>query len=458
MTGSEIIPIAQKLIGKIDPTIAEAAAKGLATAIGKVAGEAGIKLLGGTGEQLLDSTGKLTKAAQDLLFRISRKYIANYTERHSTLKVLGMGKPVSLDSVYTKVNFQSDITKRPELDGLGVANQEKYLMVLGNPGTSKTVFLQKVGLEALKGKNGEYQHSCIPVFLEMRDEKFKSGEIDLIAAIALEFQNCGLPEYQECTQKLLDQGRLLILLDGLDEVPSVRLSLMTTQIRNLVDRYSDNRFIVSCRRSAYRNFNNFRRFTNVTTADFNDKQIETFITKWFESHSQPEWGQQCWSKLKSKEHQATKELTKTPLLLALICILFQKQSEFPNKRATVYKKALWELLSEWDASKGFTRSFPYQEMDTKRKEIMLERIAHDNFIADKLIFQQGEITQQIESILGEILPDEKFIDGRVVLRGIEEQSGILVGIADDIYSFSHPTLQEFLTAKLTLKTVLILKN
>ena len=66
---------------------------------------------------------------------------------------------------------------------LEVANQEQYLMVLGNPGTGKTTFLRKVGLETLKGKgNGEYQHTCIPVLLELR--KFRSGEINLVQAIA----------------------------------------------------------------------------------------------------------------------------------------------------------------------------------------------------------------------------------------------------------------------------------
>jgi hypothetical protein len=465
MTGSEIIPIAQELIGKIDPSILEAATKGLATAIGKVVGEAGIKLLGGTGDQLLDRAGNLTKAAQDLLFSISQKYIANYTERHGTLKVLGMGKPVSLDSVYTKVNFQADLISgyqsldaqeqvfrqrekqdREKRPGLEVANQEQYLMVLGNPGTGKTTFLRKVGLEALKGKgNGEYQHTCIPVLLELR--KFRSGKINLVQAIASEFQNCGLPEYQKCTEELLSKGRLLILLDGLDEVPSDRLSEMTTQIRDLLDRYSKNRFIASCRIAAYRNFHSFQRFTDVAIADFDDEQIETFIGKWFESHSQPEWGQQCWEKLNSGEHNATKELTRTPLLLTLICILFKKRGEFPNKRATVYNEALWTLLSEWDASKEIVRSAPYEGMDTKCKEILLAEIAYNNFVADRLFFQQGEITQEIEQILREMLADAKFIDGRAVLRAIEEQHGVLVSRADDVYSFSHLTLQEFLTAK-----------
>jgi predicted NACHT family NTPase len=293
---------------------------------------------------------------------------------------------VSLDSVYTKVNFQAEIicsyqsldaqeevfrqrekAEREKSPGLEVANQVQYLMVLGNPGTGKTTFLRKVGLEALKGKSkGEYQHTSIPVLLELR--RFRSEEkIDLVQAIALEFQNCGLPEYQECTEKLLAKGKLLILLDGLDEVPRDRLSEMTTQIKDLLDRYSNNRFIASCRIAAYRNFENFRRFTDVAIADFDDGQIETFIGKWFESHSQPEWGQQCWSKLNSGDYDATKELTRTPLLLTLICILFKKRGEFPNKRATVYNEALWTLLSEWDASKEIVRSAPYPSFVTLRE-------------------------------------------------------------------------------------------
>jgi hypothetical protein len=46
-----------------------------------------------------------------------------------------------------------------------------------------------------------------------------------------------------------------------------------------------------------------------------------------------------------------------------------------------------------------------------------------------------------------MLPDEKSIDGAAVLRSIEVQHGILVERAEGIYSFSHLTLQEYLTAQ-----------
>lgn len=78
---------------------------------------------------------------------------------------------------------------------------------------------------------------------------------------------------------------------------------------------------------------------------------------------------------------------------------------------------------------------------------MLAEIAHGNFISNNLFFQQGEVANQIEKILREMLIEKKQIDGKSVLRAVEEQHGILVNRHEDIYSFSHLTLQEFFTAK-----------
>ncbi|MEM8720178.1 MAG: NACHT domain-containing protein [Cyanobacteria bacterium P01_G01_bin.39] len=462
MTGMELIP---ELIDKIDPAIIEAAAKGLATAIGKVAGETGIKLLGSTGEQLVDSTGKLTQAAQDVLFRISKKYVENYTERHGILKVLGMQKPISLDSVYTTVQllnpealqtfesigalesvfrenkvrgFQQECPKQP---GIKVANKEQYLMVLGAPGMGKTTFLRKVGLEALKRNKGDYQPNCIPVLLELKT--FRTGEINFEKAIAAEFANCGLLEYQKLTDKFLEQGKLLILLDGLDEVPTQRMNEMVIAIQNFVDRHSNNRFITSCRIAAYRN--NFRRFTDVAIADFDDQQIKSFITNWFISNS--ERGKECLTRLNSSDYQAAKELTQTPLLLTLVCILYQRSGQFPTNRSTLYERALRVLLEEWNGAKEIPIEQLYKGLDTKRKELILSQIAYDTFSEDQLFFSRRTVVKQIEKLLPELLPDEKFVDGNHVLRDIEVQHGLLVERAESIYSFSHLTIQEFLIAQ-----------
>ncbi len=77
----------------------------LAMNISKVAEESGLKQLNQDGITVPDSTENLTQQSRDLLLPIAQKYMENYTNRHGTFKVLGMGKPVSIEAVYTQVNF-----------------------------------------------------------------------------------------------------------------------------------------------------------------------------------------------------------------------------------------------------------------------------------------------------------------------------------------------------------------
>jgi hypothetical protein len=423
--------------------------------------------LWGSGGKVLGMFGKkLDEKAKQAIFAASRQYAQNYTERHGILKVLGMREPVELESVYTAVqfldnrairsfesvetleevyrqakqrSFQSEDCQKQE--GLNVANDKQYLMVLGGPGAGKSTFLQRMGLEALKGKQGKFQHACIPVFIELK--KFNTGEINIDKEIAEEFRICGFPSHEEFTAKALEQGKLLILLDGLDEVPTERMNEAIRQIHNFVDLHDQNRFITSCRVAAYRH--NFRRFTDVAMADFDDAQIEKFITNWF--RSEPQTGQDCWQKLNNEEHQSAKELTQTPLLLTLVCLLYQRSRKLPTNRATLYERALRVLLEEWAAEKGIPHEDLYKGLDTKRKEMMLSEIAHEAFQKNRLFLPRREITDQIEQLLKEMLPDEKFIAGTAVLKSIEVQHGVLVERAEEIYSFSHLTLQEYLTAQ-----------
>jgi hypothetical protein len=420
------------------------------------------------GGKILDRFGKALdgKKVKQAIDAASKQYAQNYTERHAILKVLGMREPVSLESVYTAVQFLDDRAIRSfesvetleevyrkakqrsfqpkdcqKQEGLNVANEKQYLMVLGGPGAGKSTFLRRMGLEALKGKKGNLKHACIPVFIELK--KFNTGEINIEKEIAEEFRICGFPSHEEFTAKALEQGKLLILLDGLDEVPTERMNEAIRQIQNFVDLHDQNRFITSCRVAAYRH--NFRRFTDVAMADFDDAQIEQFITNWF--RSEPQTGQDCWQKLNNEEHKSAKELTQTPLLLTLVCLLYQRSRKFPTNRATLYERALRVLLEEWAGEKGIFQDDLYKGLDTKRKEMMLSEIAHEAFQKNRLFLPRREITDQIEQLLREMLPDEKFIQGTAVLKSIEVQHGVLVERAEGIYSFSHLTLQEYLTAQ-----------
>ena len=424
-----------------------------------------------TGGKFLGLMGKkLDEETKQLIYKASREYEKRYLKRHGILKALGMREAVPLESVYTAVQFLDEQEKRSfessqnleaayreankrsfqqqdckKQEGLKIANQKQYLMVLGQPGAGKSTFLRKIGLEALKGKKGGYQQNCIPVFIELKS--FTSTAIDIEKVIVEEFQICRLPYSEEFVANALEQGKLLILLDGLDEVPTVNTNEVISQIQDFVDRHDKNRFIVSCRTAAY--LNNFKRFTDVKLADFDDTQIELFIGNWFHSEVDKQAGtaQKCWELLQKPEYAAAKELAHTPLLLTFLCLNYDRSQNFPNNRSGLYKKALRILLEEWAAQKPILRDEIYQGLSTELEESLLSEIAYTGFEADKLFFSQREVVEQIKTFLANNWNVPKHLDGQAVLNAIAVQQGILVERAEDVFSFSHLTLQEYLTAQ-----------
>ncbi|MBW4522304.1 MAG: NACHT domain-containing protein [Scytolyngbya sp. HA4215-MV1] len=446
------------VIGKL---FIQAATLGLASIFSKVICEGSGKLIGWTKERLDEKTEKQIEKA-------AIQYVQNYCNRHGILKVLGMREPVDLESVYTTVQFldrrglqslesiesmeqayrrsrRFEPKESRRQDGIKVANDKPFLMVLGGPGAGKSTFLRKMGLEALKGRLGKYEHECIPVFLELKG--VTSNPLDIEQAIVHEFQVCGFPSSAACTAKLLEQGRLLVLLDGLDEVPSKNVNDVICQIQDFVDRYDNNRFIASCRVAAYRH--NFRRFTDVAIADFDGTQIEQFINNWFNSTLDREvgTGQRCWEILQKPEHAAAKELAQTPLLLTLLCLVYDHSQNFPKNRSGLYRKALRILLEEWASEKRILQEEIYQGLSTELEEILLSDIAYHGFEADRLFFAQRELVDHIKTFLTSNLNAPKHLNGEGVLNAIAIQQGILVERAEEVFSFSHLTLQEYLTAQ-----------
>lgn len=439
-------------------TVVTAAATGLTkTAIDVLKGLGGIEI---------------DKPFEQLVYNASEQYVRRYDDRHGQVKVLGMPEPVSLEETYTAVRIldprelrefatpealeeqfrvsgqrkfsRSDCKTEP---GIDVANNKQYLTVLGGPGIGKSTYLRKTGLEALKGREGKYQHRVIPVFLELKGFDREDVKVETIEAkIAEEFKICGFPNAEKYAERALKQGKLLVLLDGLDEVPGQALSATITAICDFVDLHDKNRFIASCRVAAYHGY--FKRFTDVAIAEFNDKQIEEFINNWFRSEldREEETAQQCWGLLQRPEYASAKELAQTPLLLTFLCLVYDRSQTLPPNRSLLYGKALDIILEEWAAEKRIKRDPIHQGLHAGLEKELLAEIAYRSFENNELFLDREDLVRAISTFLADTLGAPPELGGKAVLKAIEVQQGILVERAERTYSFSHLTLQEYLTA------------
>lgn len=397
-----------------------------------------------------------------------------------TLRLLDIARPVELDDLYVDVNILEEITSQrwleisdlqtlqpDEFDRLslskvraegisGLQAIERYskLMVLGKPGAGKTTFLQYLAVHC---NQGELQPHCVPVFIRLNtfaEDALDEGNFSLINAINHDFSRSGISGHD--VEILLNHGRILLLLDGLDEVPEAASDDVIKQIRKLAETYYKNPIIITCRIAAqeYR----FRGFTEVEIADFKPAQIENFVKKWFVAvaRNSPNIGAQkanlFLEQLALPENQPIQELATTPVLLNLTCLVFQAKGNFPAKRADLYKQGLDLLLVRWDESRGIRRDDAYRNLSLPHKLQLLSQIAAHTFERGEYFFEAETLQHLIANHLQTLsdTPTDSAaleLNSLAILKSIEAQHGLLVERARQIYSFSHLTFQEYFAAR-----------
>jgi hypothetical protein len=405
-------------------------------------------------------------------YEAAKSYRDHFEARHGQVKVLGMAQPTPLRELYTAAQIiacgylylDSDEAmercfrerarnvvggqEREHREGISVANEFQCLTILGQPGAGKSTFLRRIGLEAaLRGeanpfqKQAAYKHDCLPVFLELKHFVPANG---LLTAIQTELNIAGFPF--AFADAVLKEGKFLILLDGLDEVRTDQQDAVIKAVTDFVDQHANNRFILSCRTAFYRSW--FTRFTDVALADFDQGQIASFTRNWFRSEPDRHnnTADALLERLRSPKHKATLELAATPLLLTFLCLVYEANQRLPANRASLYSQALDILLQKWAAEKRVQRQI-YEGFTAELEIVLLGELAHTAFSRDQLFFTKQELTDRIREFLKQQINAPRTLDAERVLEAIEVHQGLLVQRTHNAYSFSHLTLQEYLTAR-----------
>lgn len=430
----------------------------------------------------------------DTLVREVRQKVQPYIqERCGTMRVLDMTQPIALGDIYTSVNILEKIAGRrgielselmrdvsPEkfdrfclgdvrerrVPGLEAVETFSKLMILGKPGAGKTTFLKHLAIQCI---GGTFQSDRVPVFITLKDFAEAEDKPALLGYITRMMPH-NLPKIPPTSlnkggneeelvppfsrgargdlQQILSTGRMLVLLDGLDEVRDADSSQVLRQIQEFSQQFPQNQFVITCRIAAKEY--TFEKFTEVEIADFDDKQIADFSGKWFRSKNDPIKAERFLQKL--KEDEPIRELATNPLLLTLLCLVFEDSGSFPINRAELYQTGVDVLLKKWDVKRNIERDQVYKRLSLKRKEDLLSQIARTTFEAGNYFFKQREVERYINQYI-QNLPDASTdpealeLDSVAVLKSIEAQHGLFVERARGIYSFSHLTFHEYFTAR-----------
>ena len=187
----------------------------------------------------------------------------------------------------------------------------------------------------------------------------------------------------------------------------------------------------------------------LTLVPFGWKETERFVKSWFhENEDAKKKGNNFLKNL--KKNREMKGLSQNPLLLTLLCALYEENSgdgnsegKIPVKRSKLYETCIYKFLTDWREEK------PNIFVDEERIEDKIELyqdIAFHFFATDKEFFMKREIIKFIKK-------HPKFKDlkdtcecKKGLFWEISNNDGILVMAGKDKYMFLHRTFQEYLTA------------
>lgn len=133
---------------------------------------------------------------------------------------------IALDGITTVINDRNDF------------QYQGNLVIEGTVGQGKSIFLRYLTIQQM------YTGYAIPLFLELRRIlRNKTLKYHLMA----EMENLGIKVSDPTFALLLSEGRIVLFLDGFDEVPEAQRTRLTTEIESLIRRHENLRIIITSR-------------------------------------------------------------------------------------------------------------------------------------------------------------------------------------------------------------------
>ncbi|WP_419723946.1 NACHT domain-containing protein [Streptomyces pratensis] len=255
--------------------------------------------------------------------------------------------------------------------------------------------------------------------------------------------------------RVLESGRALLLVDGLDEVPPQEREQAHDWLCRLLSRYPETRCVVTVRPLAVEpDWLRSEGFEELRLLPMRNEDIQAFVASWHRAvrpSQEDDAGRldelERDLSRQFEQNPTLRDLARTPLLCAVICALHRRRDGLlPETRWKLYRSALEMLLGHRDRRRRI-QDPEGVELDIEEHTQLLQRIAvwlvregQSEFTRDQALRQLGRGLAGMERVRAQGPPEK-------ILAHLLNRSGLLQEHTDTAYQFVHRTFQDYLAAK-----------
>lgn len=336
--------------------------------------------------------------------------------------------------------------------------QAPRVLLRGEAGSGKTTLLNWLAVTAARGSFGDDLadwNGLVPVLVKLRH--YATRELPRLEQL-LDVTAGPLTGHMPAAwvDRQFQAGRVLLLVDGLDELVASERRKVRDWLRLLLSAYPDTRAVVTTRpTAASSDWLRSEGFAPVGLERMTPADLRAFVQQWHQAVQLHSGGAPCapeelshyeralLASLQDRPHLLA--LAANPLLAALLCALhLGRRSRLPRNRMELYRIALELLVQRRDAERGvpsaldvrlsltdklcLLRDLAWRLSDNNRSEIAREKAL-------------DHVTAKLRSMR------HLDVEGGQALDHLVTRSGVLRAPADDRIDFLHRSFQEYLAAE-----------
>jgi hypothetical protein len=379
--------------------------------------------LDGIVDDLLKSAkGKVQEKISETFAIGKLKVFKNNVDRIGQVKtILNPDSIVNLNDIFFDEAVLFDGEKIESFSQFGT----KQVLVEAGPGQGKSLFLRKLCIKEGAGS------SFIPIFIEFRNlsykNKFKEELMESIEDLGVKLDN-------SLFNFLAESGKIVLFLDGFDEVPNNQRARIARELETIVRTYPDLRIVISSRPDSGMgsSFYFSKRKIGPMSLDTQKK----FVNHLYKSDKQSESINTILSNSKF-----ISEVTTTALLLTLFTITYNARQFKPDSLSEFYSLIFPTMLYRHDRMKiGFERErkagltdYQMQRLFNSLSFLSLNdnNTRFSSYLFQDYLHNSAKLNGLPENLEDRLIDDITSITALIVRDGFNE------------FSFTHKSIQEY---------------
>lgn len=364
---------------------------------------------------------------------------------------------------------------RAELLNEAVASHQR-LVVLAPPGGGKSTALRHIAWAlAQQGETAiprllpgwPDDLAPIPLLLPLRRvaQRIAAEEPSanaLSVALGEELtQHYDLHQPQQLLSYLFSERSVLLLLDGLDELPSTATAHLADQqrtldaVRDFAELYPHLRIVMTSReRMLTAKMRSALGWPTVTLAPLTGGQIAQFIVAWHAALA--EQGRLSAAQATARADalqralatdERLRQLASNPLLLTMLAIPQDGLAERVHDRPQLYEQIIGQLLGAWEQDKGgqtLAQAVSAEHLHAHELRASIDLLSYQAHASDAGHLDAAALRYRLTEFFGRRGVEGAWEAAGRCITWIEQRGGLLLPDADgQTYRFAHASLQAY---------------